>query len=199
MTNKNILIDVPMPITTPRLILRPAMPGDGKALHEAKTETYETLAPWMPWAKPDASIEDDEAVVREAYAKFIRREDMMLIGFSRLNGEFVVATGLHRFDWATRRFEIGYWTRAKYQNQGYVTEAANALTRYAFCALNANAVDIQHAEGNEFSSRVPKKLGFEYESAMRFGTALPDGTPVTKHTYVRTNINKLPELEVTWS
>lgn len=199
MTDKNILIDIPMPITTPRLILRPAMPGDGKALHEAKAETYEMLALWMPWAKPDASLEDDEAVVRDAYAKFIRREDMMLIGFSRLNGEFVVATGLHRFDWSIRRFEIGYWTRARYQNQGYVTEAANALTRYAFGALKANAVDIQHAEGNEISARVPKKLGFEYESAMRFGTVLPDGTPVTKHTYIRTNIDNLPELDVTWS
>lgn len=196
--NKNILIDIPMPIITPRLLIRPAMPGDGKALHEAKTATYDDLAKWMPWAKKDEIWEDSEVVVREAHAKFIRREDLMLIGFSRLNGDLVISTGLHRFDWATRRFEIGYWTNKAYHNQGYATEAANALTRFAFNALNANAVDIQYAEGNEASAQIPKKLGFAYEGVNRFATSLPDGTVVAKHTYARCNLDKLPELEVTW-
>lgn len=199
MTDKHILIDIPMPIMTPRLILRSAQTGDGQALYDAKVATHDELIKWMPWATKEHSIEDDEATVREAYAKFILREDMMLLGFSRLNGDFVIATGLHRFDWTVRRFEIGYWTHKAYHNQGYATEASNALTRFAFNALSARAVDIQHAEGNDASARVPKKLGFEYEGVNRFATALPDGSVVAKHTYARFNINNLPELEVTWS
>lgn len=38
MANK-ILIDVPMPITTDRLLMRPPMAGDGQALFEAKFDT----------------------------------------------------------------------------------------------------------------------------------------------------------------
>src|SRR5262249_39635309 len=114
MSDKHILTDIPMPILTPRLILRPAMPGDGAALHEAKTETYEDLAPWMPWAKKDEPAEESEIVVRRNYAKFILREDLMLLGFHRDTGEFVLGTGLHRFDFESGRFEIGYWVRKKY-------------------------------------------------------------------------------------
>ncbi|PZQ45344.1 MAG: N-acetyltransferase, partial [Micavibrio aeruginosavorus] len=43
-TKKNpILIDIPMPIETPRLILRNVLPGDGKALFEAKVDSFKEL------------------------------------------------------------------------------------------------------------------------------------------------------------
>ncbi|PZP56680.1 MAG: N-acetyltransferase [Micavibrio aeruginosavorus] len=198
MTDKNILIDIPMPITTPRLIIRPAMPGDGAAMHEAKIETYDELAKWMPWAKKGEAVEESEIVVREAYARFIRREDLMLMGFSRINGEFIIASGLHRFDWNSRRFEIGYWTNKAYHNQGYATEAANALTRFAFNVLNARRVEIRYDEGNENSARVPSKLGFIHEGVTRFADVLPTGGPAHVHTTARYDLNNLPPLEVTW-
>src|SRR5690606_33393810 len=113
------------------------------------------------------TIEDDEKVVREAHGKFEKREDLMMMGFARDGGEFIVGTGLHRFDWAVRRFEIGYWVRTGAAGQGYATEAANALARYAFAALGARAVVIEHATGNDASARVIEKLGFEKEGVAR--------------------------------
>ena len=198
MTNKDILIDIPMPITTPRLILRPAMPGDGQVLHEAKAATYEDLALWMPWAKKDEAAEESEIVVREAYAKFIRREDIMLFGFSRENGDLVISTGLHRFNWAARTFEIGYWTNKAHHNKGYASEAANALTRFAFNALAAKRVEIRYDDGNAASSCVPEKLGFTHEGINRFADVLPSGETAHIHTTARYNLEKIPELEVTW-
>ncbi len=199
MTNKHILIDVPMPIYTPRLVIRPPAPGDGVETFKAKTESFNELSRWMPWAKKDDTLEDTEIILRENFAKFILREDMMLLGFHRENGELVIASGLHRFNWTIRRFEIGYWTRTKYHNNGYATETANALTRFAFNALAAKRVEIMHAEGNEASAAVPKKLGFTYEGRNDFDTALPDGTAVAKHVYARFNTDNLPPLEVTWN
>lgn len=195
---KPILIDLPMPIETPRLILRPAMPGDGPALHEAKAETFDQLHQWMPWAKEMSTVEEDEITVREAYAKFIRREDLMLFAFEKDTGRFIAGTGLHRFDWAVRRFEIGYWVRTSAQRKGYATEISNALTRYAFTQLNAKAVCIGHAAGNDKSCGVIEKLGFALEGVMKNETSLPDGTVLDSYIYGRTNMDELPNLAVTW-
>ena len=45
--NKNILIDIPVPIVTPRLILRPLQAGGGASLTAAKAETWEDLTQWI--------------------------------------------------------------------------------------------------------------------------------------------------------
>lgn len=196
--NKNILIDVPTPIIMDRLVLRPPMAGDGKALHDAKEETFEQLSQWMPWAKECGSIEESEIICREAHAKFIAREDMMMFAFDKETNKFIGSSGMHRFNWNVRRFEIGYWVRTSEQGQGYATEIANALTRYAFGALQARAVMIGHAEGNEKSKRVIEKLGFEFEGTLKFSEELPSGDIVDGHIYSRINIDGLPDLNITW-
>jgi hypothetical protein len=53
-----VLIDMPMPIMTPRLMIRPVMPGDGAPIHEAKMESWDQLRLWMPWAKERGTPED---------------------------------------------------------------------------------------------------------------------------------------------
>lgn len=187
-----------MPIETPRLILRPIMPDDGAAVFEAKQETFEELHQWMPWAKELGTADDAEVTAREAYARFIRREDMMMVGFEKETGQFVIGTGLHRFDWKVRRFEIGYYVRSSAQGKGYAGEAANALARYAFAQLQANAVEIGHAAGNDKSRRVIEKLGFELEGRARMATHLPDGTVTDTLIYSIISPDALPPLAVSW-
>lgn len=199
MTDKKILIDIPMPITTPRLVLRPFSTGDGKILYEAKNETIDDLLEWMDWAKKGETEEDNEIVCRQAHAKFILREDLMFLGFHRETGEMVISTGLHRFDFEIGKFEIGYWVRKKFQGQGYATESSNALTRYAFDQFSAKRMLISHADGNDKSSRVPLKLNFEKETVRKLDHKLPDGRIVDTHDYVCFNTNDLPPLEVTWT
>ncbi len=193
-----ILIDLPLPIITERLMLRAVTPGDGAAMNEAKQETWNLAHKWMLWAKEPSSPEEDEKTVREAYARFILREDMMMAGFDRKTEKPVIYTGLHRFDWGKRTYEIGFWVRKSAQNQGFATEAANALTRYAFDVLQARRVMITHADGNNSSEAVIKKLGYEFEGVMKNETMLPDGRVVDNHIYARVNTNNLPPLTVKW-
>ncbi len=202
MSVKPILIDVPIPIVTDRLILRAPRAGDGAKLHDAKAASFNELARWMPWARELGSVEDSEEVAREACAKFIRREDLMLLGFERLKngeeGDLIVSTGLHRMDWNLRIFEIGYWVRSPNAGNGYATETTNALLFYAFNALAASKVRICHAGGNDASRRVIEKLGFEKEGVLKRDAILPDGTITDHHWYARFDDKNLPELKVTW-
>ncbi len=193
-----VLYDVPMPICTPRLILRHPMQGDGEAVHEAKLETWEMVSRWMPWAREKGDVNADESVCRQAHARYMLRQDFMIFGFEADTGKFVLSSGLHRFNWKVRRFEIGYWVRKSAQGKGYATECANALTRYAFSVLGARAVAIDVAEGNSASMAVVNKLGFQKEGIFRKHHCLPGGEVVDYHIWSCTSPDCLPPLEVSW-
>lgn len=193
-----ILIDIPMPIKTPRLIIRNVLPGDGAAMHEIKIESFDELSKWMPWTKLGVgTVDDAEKIVRENYAKFILRTDMMMAAFTH-DGRLIGMTGLHRFDWEFREFEIGYYVRTSEHNKGYATEIANALTRFAFGALEARRVIIRAATANEPSRRVIEKLGYGLESLIKADALLPDGTVTGHANYVRYDLDNLPDLNVAW-
>jgi RimJ/RimL family protein N-acetyltransferase len=195
----HILIDIPMPIETDRLLLRVPQAGDGDTLFNAMEETFDQLQKWMPWANELGTAQDAEATCRRAHGRFILREDMMVLAFDKATNQFIGSSGLHRFDWTLRRFEIGYWVRANAQGKGYATEIANALTRFAFDALDARSVMIGHAAGNERSKNVIQKLGFEQEAHAKLAHELPSGDIVDEFTYSRINTDDLPDLKVWWS
>lgn len=195
-----ILIDMPLPIRTPRLFIRDIRPGDGQALYEAKKESHKDLEPWMGWAQGgiDAlSYEKDEALCRSKNADFIARKDLMMLVFEKETKTFVAATGFHNPDWHVPAFEIGYWVRSSKIGQGYATEITKALCRYAFDALGAKRVSISHAGGNTGSQRVIEKVGFEPEGvakkSMQVGEHLYD-----THNYAMLDKSNLPEISVRW-
>lgn len=193
-----ILIDIPMPIRTPRLMLRNVLPGDGAAMHEIKVESWDELCKWMAFTKLGVgTVDDDEKVIRENHAKFILREDMMIAAFTH-DGRLIAMCGLHRIDWVFRSFEIGYYVRTSDNNKGYATELANALTRFAFGALDARRVMISAAVSNAASLRVIEKLGFELESLAKADDLLPDGSVTGSANYVRYDINGLPNENIIW-
>lgn len=194
----HMLIEIPFPIQTPRLILRNVLPGDGEAMAQAQGKSFKELNKWMNWAKEPNSVEKLETVARENHAKFIRREDIMILGFSKENGELLIATGLHRMDWDLRIFEIGYWVSTPHAGQGYATESTNALIRYAFGALSASKVIICHVSANDASRRVIEKLGFIKEGVFKNDGRMNDGTITDRHWYARFDTEGLPDLETKW-
>ncbi len=193
-----ILLDLPLPIMTPRLMIRPVMPGDGQATHDAIEETFDQLHRWMPWAGKQIEPSATEINIREAHARFILRKDFRMNGYERQSERLVVCSGLHDPDWKIGRFEIGYWVRKSAQGQGYAAEIANALARYAFSVLNARRVESRHAEGNQASRATIRKLGFDHEGVRRQGMVLPDGTIADEHLYALLSPDPLPPLDVTW-
>ena len=108
-----------------------------------------------------------------------------LSGVEEATGQPVVWTGFHNIDWRARECETGFWVRKSAQNQGYATEATNALLRYAFGALGMRKVGITHAAGNTPSQRVVEKLGFAPAGILPDASALPGGRTADRHCYER--------------
>lgn len=65
--------------------------------------------------------------------------------------------------------EIGYWLAQRHWNRGIVSEAVEALTRYAFTALDLARVQTGVMAWNEASIRVLEKCGYEREGLQRRG------------------------------
>lgn len=163
---KPILRDFPEEFYTERLLIRKPLPGDGKAVYQAMQASLNELKPWMPWAHREQTVEDVEANMREAHAKFLTREDLRLHIFLKETGEFIASSGLHRINWEIPKFEIGYWIDTRFSSQGYVTEATKAITDFAFSALMAKRVEIRCDSMNKRSRAIPEKLGFTLEAIL---------------------------------
>ncbi len=163
---KEILLDFPDSFETERLLIRCPMPGDGKAVCAAVTESLEDLRPWMPWAAKAPTVEESEMLSREGRLKWLAREDLRLNLFLKESGVFVGGSGLHRMNWSIPKFEIGYWCRSSMQGRGYITEAVEGITNFAVEILGARRIEIRMDEKNIRSKNVAERLGFPFEGRL---------------------------------
>ena len=184
-----LLIEMPELVETERLLLRVPTRGDGAVVNAAVCASHAELAPWLPWASAPPSVDESEAHCRRQRARYILREDLGLLMFERLpgggEGALLGGVGLHRIDWALRRFEIGYWRRTGCSGRGVVTEAVIAISRMAFDVLGARRVEIRTDDNNVRSWKVAERAGFTLEALLRFDTVTPSGEPRSKRVYAR--------------
>jgi RimJ/RimL family protein N-acetyltransferase len=180
-----LLLNIPEEFETERLVVRIARPGEGVATNAAVVESMAELKPWMPWAQVAQTVEESEAYVRKAHARFHSREDLTYRGWLKDTDTFAVGSGLHRMDWSVPRFEIGYWVRTSLAGSGYATEVVNALAKLAFETLAAERVEIRCDNQNERSWRVAERCGFTLEGILRRDSRGPDGSVRDTRVYAR--------------
>jgi RimJ/RimL family protein N-acetyltransferase len=193
-----ILLDLPMPILTPRLRLRPRRAGDGEVVNRAIVSSLEHLKPWLHFAQKTPTMEESEEQCRRSAARFILREDFTLSIHARDGDEFIGSTGLHRPNWAVPSFEIGYWIRREFEGRGYIAESVNALTRYAFQVLSAKRLEIRCDSLNLKSVSVMKRLGFRQEGVLKRDGASVSGELRDTVVAARHGVEGLPELDAAW-
>lgn len=77
------------------------------------------------------------------------------------------AMGLLGISAEHERGEIGYWIGKPYWNQGYCTEAAQAMLNYGFQTLGFSRVVSRCLKRNPASARVMEKIGMTVEGCLR--------------------------------
>lgn len=200
---KPIRPDFPMPIITPRLLIRPVKIGDGAMFNEAIIESFEHLHRFMDWAKEKPSIEESEAHARLAAANWISKKQeepwLQLCMIDKETNQFIGAVGFHHYDWEVPSVEAGYWIRRSCAQQGLMTEAINAMTQYACKQLVVKRIAITCDKDNERSIKIPERLGYVLEATLKNHRKKPvTGELSDTLVYARYDCEKLPDLEVTW-
>ena len=151
-------------LTTTRLVLRPLTLADAADVQRlagdrAVAETTATI----PHPYPDGAAEAWIGTHADRYA----RGAGVVFGIERLeDGALVGAIGLE-INAEMQRAELGYWIGVPYWNQGYCTEAALAVVRFAFDVLGLRRVFAQHYGRNPASGRVMDKVGMRHEGTLR--------------------------------
>jgi len=200
--NQN-LPNFPMPIMTPRLILRPPQLADAKVVNSSILESFEDLSRFMPWAKTPPSLKDTEIFIQQAIDNWISKKNeepyLPLFIFEKSSGKFLGSTGFHHMNWNVPCFETGYWLRTSAANQGYMTEATNAITQYAFMQLDAKRIAITCQCENVRSKKIPERLGYVQEGILKFNRRdIQSGALTDTLMYARYDLEGLPDLKVEW-
>jgi RimJ/RimL family protein N-acetyltransferase len=187
-------------ITTPRLILRAPKIGDGFIINESINKSIIHLKEWMVWAQEPQTLEESENYVSMCINNWVSlKKDLPLFIFLKKNNIHIGGTGFHSLNWDIPSFETGYWLHMEHQHQGYMTEALNALIRYAFIQFKANRLEILCDVNNLRSYTLAERLGFKLEGILQNHRI----NPLTKQlsdtrVYARTNLLDLPSLDVNW-
>lgn len=200
---KQILLDFPMPIITPRLLIRPVRVGDGVIFNEAILESFEYLHRFMDWAKEKPGIDESETLAGLAAANWIskKREEpwLQLCIIDKETNQLIGATAFHNYVWEVPSVETGYWIRSSRAQQGLMTEAINAITQYAFKQLGVKRIAITCDRDNVRSKKIPERLGYILEATLKNHRRKPvTGEISDTLVYARYDSEGLPELAVTW-
>ncbi|HQS83560.1 MAG: hypothetical protein B7Y25_01960 [Alphaproteobacteria bacterium 16-39-46] len=193
-----ILFDLPMPIETRRLSLRPLMPGDGKEIFKAIEESKELFKKWLPWARSVNVWEDSEKTAREFYAEFIERKKMPLVILK--NQRVIGMCGFNKINWEIPSASIGYWLKVSAQGNGYAREAIAALTLYSFNLIKLKRLTIVCDDTNIKSIQVAESLGYTLETRAKGLLENPRGDDlICWRRYVRFDAKNLEAYKANWS
>ena len=166
-----------------RFLLRTYRCGDGKALSEAASSSYEHLRPWMPWAVPEQSITVSETLCRRFCANYLTNVDFV-IGI--WDGETLVGgTGFHLKGGSIEggTVEIGMWIRHSYAGQGAGTIALQHMLEWGFTEWGWQRLVWRCDTRNKGSARVAEKCGLVLEGTMRSDALDNDGKRRSTHIY----------------
>ena len=162
------LLPLSTQLTTERLVLRAARPGDVPALRYAARKNLEHLRPWT--ARPPkgedptslTAVSNEVLRTRKAWKRgeghafyfFDPESDERVLGRVQLSA---IVRGA--FDNAY----LGYWCDREHLGRGLVTEAVRAVVGCAFELLALHRVQAAVMPGNAPSLRVLAKVGFRRE------------------------------------
>jgi ribosomal-protein-serine acetyltransferase len=164
-TTDPVPIDLPTPIRTPRLTIRPKQIGDGAI---AFLCGYGDVARAQPMdavgrVRDAFTAESMEIRNRHVMASFLVRERIELIGIETQTGEAVVWCGLHDIDWQALQCDTGFGVRKSAQGRGNRDRDCQCDSALGVrCTRNA-ASRITHSLGNEPSRRIAERLSFALE------------------------------------
>ncbi|WP_370325857.1 GNAT family N-acetyltransferase [Euzebya sp.] len=158
----------PERLETDAFTLRCYLPGDGAALADATTSSYDHLRPWMGWASADQTVTQSEELVRRFRADYLVNADFVLGIWAPDGSALWGGTGFHRHGGVERGVaEIGMWIRADRAGRGLGTAALRAVLGWGFDAWPWERLAWHCDERNTASRRTAEAAGMRHEGALR--------------------------------
>jgi len=134
------------------------------------------LERWQTWAQSPPTLEECELECRTEIARIAARTAVIYHLFTQEDAGkpqrlekavFMGEIGFSVIEWTLRKFELRFWLDSRITGRGFMTEAAQALTRFAFESLEARRVFMLCDSRNTAARRVAEKCGFALEAVLK--------------------------------
>src|SRR6516162_6656760 len=138
-----------------------------ESLFEAVDESRGELVRWTPWCSVEYTKEDSRRWLqsRELCRFEGRAYDFDLTDAT--TGELVGGCGIERIERENRVGKLYYWIRNSRKSEGGASEAAQAVSSFAFSNLRLIRREIIVPETNFPAQRIAEKIGASREIRLR--------------------------------
>ena len=147
------------------MVLRLPRLGDYEEWSKVRRDGAEFLLPWEPIRPRDHT--GKRAFRNRVYWSSRSAADgraLPLFLIERSSDRFLGAVTLDNVRRGPAQMaSLGYWIRPDYARQGYMSEAVNALTAYAFTAMDLSRIEAACLPENDPSRGLLERCGFKYE------------------------------------
>ena len=158
-------------LETDRLILRPLSVKDADEVYRNWASDPE-VAKFMSWSvHTNVQITKDWLLDEENHIDEDRFYDW---GFERKSDHVLIGSGGIYYKEDREMFNLGYNVMKSCWHQGYASEAAARILRFATEELQQNKLYSYHAKDNPNSGKVMEKVGFYYVKDAEYDSM--DGT-----------------------
>ena len=151
-------------------VVRRYAEGDGGALADATTTSYDHLRPWMEWAVPSQTALEAEVLARGFAADSLKGEDFVMGVWAPDGRRLLGGTGFHprgKGVFPSLEAEIGMWIRADAAHAGLGTAVLRALLAWAFTAWPWERIEWRCDALNHASRRCAERAGMPLEGVLR--------------------------------
>lgn len=159
----------PVTLRSPRLLLRTVDASDADAVYDACQDP--DIQRWTTIPSPYRR-EHAESFIEQLAPDGWADGSMFTFGAFLLDGgpggsDLVAMLGITMRSLGTG--EIGFWAAKQHRGNGYVTEAAVTVSRWAFTEIALDRMEWLAEVGNHGSRAVAERAGFTMEGTLRSG------------------------------
>jgi RimJ/RimL family protein N-acetyltransferase len=194
-----MLLDLPLPIVTPRLVLRPPARGDGPMVFHSIKSSMDSLSPWLDWVNELNCVDKAEFYVRKSLADWILRKKLRFLCFIKDNKKLIGEVSIDPINWNHSSGRLKYWRHQDYEGFGFMSESINAITQYSFTHLKINRLELYSDSYNKKNIDLAKRLGFEFEGRLKsklYRKQLDVYSDLL--IFSRTEFNDLAKIHISW-
>lgn len=152
-------------IETKRLILRQFTIDDVNAAFSNWTSD-EKVTEFLRWPTHE-TLSVTERVLKDWIAGYEKNDFYQWAIVPKEIGEPIGTISVVGMDEMTEKIHIGYCIGSKWWNQGFTSEALDAVISYFFEQVGVKRIESQHDPNNPNSGKVMKKCGMTYEGTLR--------------------------------
>ncbi|MCF8364363.1 MAG: GNAT family N-acetyltransferase [Bacteroidales bacterium] len=144
---------------------------DAEEVFDLIDNNRQHLRVWLPFVDTTYSVNNTHSFIEQLQKPYCREMVFTICSKDSITG----LIGFKDIDTANKRLEIGYWISKQDEGKGMVTDACKSLIEKAFSKMNMNRIQIKCGIGNQRSSNIPKRLGFNFEGIERAGEKHKNG------------------------